>query len=144
MSRHDTLIGICIDWTSSEMPNEKKSTLISLVQSSGWYVDYSPYNKFIDAYAEKPNKGTALVQLKSKLKVKGKVLYLGDSDSDNTAFEKSDAAIGVEHGQPICPLKCNHLIPHNKVGNFLELLGKEHLEFSSKLVQQAGGIEKVC
>lgn len=140
----DKLIGICIDWASTGMSDKSKNDLMALIRRKGAFIDYSPNYPYLDIYAAEQDKGVALLALKRLLNVKGNVMYLGDSPSDNPVFEESNVSIGINHDQPVDTLKCDYLFHYDSVADFLELLLAKKLEFSFGIVQCIGGIKREC
>jgi hypothetical protein len=87
---------------------------------------------FYDVYPVAPDKGWALQQMLNELAVKNGVLYLGDSEIDNTAFEASSVSVGVIHDEtPLETLDCDYLVKFEYVPDFLNALLENHLLFSS-------------
>jgi trehalose-phosphatase len=87
---------------------------------------------FYDVYPCDPDKGQALKGTLDELKVKKGVLYLGDSEMDNSAFNISNLSMGVVHDEtPVEALNCDYFVSFENVPLFLRALIKNNLEFSS-------------
>jgi trehalose-phosphatase len=87
---------------------------------------------FYDVYPCDPDKGQALKGTLEELKVKKGVLYLGDSEMDNSAFNISDLSLGVVHDEtPVEALDCDYFVTFENVPLFLRALIQNNLEFSS-------------
>ncbi len=115
-----TLLGFCVDWTECRDIGEREvRTIANRLKDDGLFVVYSEANSFLDAFASRPDKGKALAELTERLGVKGAVLYMGDSDADNDAFDRSDISVGVDHGQPLGKLDCDYLIDSRDLRAFL-------------------------
>ncbi len=66
---------------------------------------------------------------------KDKILYLGDSENDNPAFEKSDISIGITRKEVKPLLKCKYLLHHKKLNLFLKRLVQNKMVFDPVLLQ---------
>ena len=82
---------------------------------------------FIDVYVSKCNKGIAFDYVSSKLstiqgkdKLPQKIMYLGDLDNDNPAFEKADFPIGIKSDDTLNPnLSCTKIVEFHELTKFL-------------------------
>jgi hypothetical protein len=64
--------------------------------------------------------------------VKKGVLYLGDSEMDNSAFNVSSLSLGVVHDEtPLDALDCDYCVKFENVPHFLRALIKNDLQFRS-------------
>jgi len=124
----DVVAGICIDWSRSAAPSgEERRLLASLLRRHGMYVIRSREARYMDAYALRPDKGRALERLKQLMGIRGAVLYMGDSELDNEAFERADISVGVCHGQG-ASLKADLLVRYGDLHLFLgELMRRQFL-----------------
>ncbi len=126
------LLGFCIDWTTG--PGLDKSEIESITRRlvrEGFHVSHLPWQKYIDVFATRPNKGFALEVLAKELGVSGRALaYLGDSETDNDAFDRADIAVGIDHGQPVEMLRCRYLLASEDIPAFLQDLLENDLRFS--------------
>ncbi len=132
------LFGFTVDWRMSKDWSSYKNIMRPLIQKSmkeGLDVITYRDHPFFDVYAAKPDKGKALQKLKRDLKIKGQILYLGDSENDNTAFEESEISIGVTRRQVNPVLKCEYLIRYEKLNLFLKKLIQNKLRFDPELLQ---------
>jgi hypothetical protein len=60
------------------------------------------------------------------------VLYLGDSEMDNSAFRVSSVSVGVIHDEtPLETLECDYLVEFEEVGDFMNALLANNLLFRS-------------
>jgi trehalose-phosphatase len=85
---------------------------------------------FFDVYPCAPNKGQALKETLNELKVKKGVLYLGDSETDNSAFNVSSLSVGVVHDETrLDGLNCDFLVSFENVPCFLKALINNNLQF---------------
>lgn len=137
-SVQNKMLGFTIDWRLSRDWNTYKSLMRPIVQKSireGLYVLTYREHPFFDVYIAKPDKGKALQKLKKELKINDKILYLGDSENDNSAFEKSDISIGIVHKEVKPILNCQYLLRYEKLNVFLKELVQNNLEFDPNLFQ---------
>ena len=100
--------------------------------------EYSTH-PFIDVYVTKLNKGGAFDSVVSKLyeimDIKGKIIYLGDSENDNPAFRKADISIGVNSDNRLNPtLDCTYSIKYENLSIFLRRLVDNDFYFSESLL----------
>jgi phosphoserine phosphatase len=52
------------------------------------------------------------------------ILYLGDSENDNSAFSKASVSVGITSDKRLIPeLDCQYLIEFNNLYDFLKNLG---------------------
>jgi trehalose-phosphatase len=87
---------------------------------------------FYDVYPVAPDKGEALKKTLDELGVKKGVLYLGDSEVDNSAFNVSNLSLGVVHDEtPLDALNCEYYVKFEDVPHFLRTLIKNDLQFRS-------------
>jgi HAD superfamily hydrolase (TIGR01484 family) len=77
---------------------------------------------FLDVFPFPVDKGKALMDLKKKLGLKDGILYLGDSNVDNSAFKKADIAVGVIHLETPNSLTCDYFVKAEELFLFLENL----------------------
>jgi hypothetical protein len=87
---------------------------------------------FYDVYPVIPDKGWALHEMLNELSVKNGVLYLGDSEIDNSAFRASSVSLGVIHDEtPLRTLECDYLVKFECVPDLLHALLVNDFMFSS-------------
>jgi HAD superfamily hydrolase (TIGR01484 family) len=86
---------------------------------------------FLDLYAGESDKGKAMDTVIRLLNDKqGKLLYLGDSETDNPAFKKADLSIGIRSDQRInTKLNSDYLLEFNELRPFLQKLENEDFIF---------------
>jgi HAD superfamily hydrolase (TIGR01484 family) len=132
------LLGFTVDWRLSENWNHYRNAMNPLIQKAtkeGLAVITYRDHPFFDVYVTKPDKGKALQRLKRELKIKDKILYLGDSENDNPAFEKSDISIGITRKEVKPLLKCKYLLHHKKLNLFLKRLIQNKMVFDPVFLQ---------
>ena len=131
-TEEDELIGFCIDWRMSHNWTEARTQVIPLLEQckqAGLYVTESKTSPFANVYFTKVDKGTAFTRLKSELGVTSPVMYFGDSEDDNPAFELAEVSIGIKHQKNLPDLKCKYLLEFLKLEGFIAILMDENLEF---------------
>jgi len=88
---------------------------------------------FIDIYSMSLDKGQAIVAIFKLLNLskEQKVLYLGDSENDNSAFRKADLSIGIRSDERLkTKLDSDYLIQFNELRPFLQKLYAEDFVFN--------------
>ncbi|MFZ0343955.1 MAG: HAD-IIB family hydrolase [Nitrososphaeraceae archaeon] len=96
---------------------------------------------FLDIYGIKCDKGLAFDNILSQLDRKKaeikSVMYLGDSENDNPAFEKAGVSIGVRSDERLNPkLNCKYTINFNDLPAFLNRLYENNFVFSESLLEK--------
>jgi len=89
---------------------------------------------FIDIYSIRYDKGDILSSIRSLLKLEkdNKVLYLGDSENDNSAFRKADLSINIKSDERLnTKLDSHYTLEFNELTDFLSKLHKENFNFTS-------------
>ena len=123
------LLGLCIDWRFGEAPRDDfVQRMLRELRSRSLHVRYEPPEPFIDALAARPDEGYALRTLARMLNVKGSLIYIGDSVSENRAFEEADLGICVLHGQEILPISSRFSVRQYELHPFLTSLLLNELE----------------
>jgi len=131
-TEEDELVGFCIDWRMSHnwtAAQTKVAPLLEQCRQAGLYVTESKISPFANVYFTKVDKGTAFNRLKSELGVAGPVMYFGDSEDDNPAFELAEVSIGIKHQKNMPDLKCKYLLEFLKLEGFIAIFTDENLEF---------------
>jgi hypothetical protein len=101
---------------------------------------------FLDVYALYCDKGMAfdlvthdiinIDTIEEGAKVEG-ILYLGDSENDNPAFNKASVSVVITSDKRLTPkLDCQYLIEFKNLCDFLKNLVKYKFEFSEDLLVQ--------
>jgi trehalose-6-phosphatase len=128
-------VAFCVDWRRTEdlkAANEETENVASFCQTMGLIVSRYENQPFYDVYPVAPDKGQALREMLSGLAVNSGVLYLGDSEADNSAFRASSISLGVVHDATSSEnLHCDYLIAFERVPDFLKALIANDLQFRS-------------
>ena len=150
VTRKKTLAGITIDWRhiddwkSFKVKSEpvlrkaiieKQRELQQQDRPNDIHAQTYTTHPFIDIYAVKCDKGMAYDAVISKIPITDsstqRVMYLGDSESDNLAFRKADISIGVKSDKRLNPkLDCKYIVKFDKLAGFLEKLYNDNFVFS--------------
>ncbi len=158
----DVLGGITIDWRNDDDWNINKKRYKHIIKKSLFNVfknhekskmvedhfyyylqkffiqEYSTH-PFIDIYSGHVNKENAYDYVVSELfnlnNRKGKIIYLGDSENDNPAFNKADISIGINSDNRLKPtLTCKYNLKFENLSIFLKNLTNNNFEFSESLL----------
>jgi len=128
-------VAFCVDWRrtrDSEAAKREVEGVASYCEGLGLKVLRYPSQPFYDVYPVAPDKGRGMQDTLNELAVKSGVLYLGDSEMDNSAFQASDISVGVVHEEaPSQALDCDYLLKFEYVPSFLRILYANKLQFSS-------------
>ena len=127
------LLGLSVDWRYGEKPSPQSIKSLSDESSKrGYYFNYEESNPFFDIYGAPPNKGRALLRLKRLLNIRGPVMYIGDSTTDNEAFLVADVPVCVLHGQLVEHLGCKFAVRYDELTQFLHALRDRNLVFTPR------------
>ena len=128
-------VAFCVDWRQAEDPRiaQKQAESVGTYSKAlGLKLIKNRSQPFYDVYPVNPDKGWALQETRKELAVKNGILYLGDSETDNSAFKAANVSIGVVHDEtPIESLMSDYLMSFEHVPNFLYALLANDLLFSS-------------
>jgi len=128
-------VAFCVDWRQAKDPDTAKQEaerLATYCKTLNLKLIRYETQPFFDVYPTAPNKGWALQEMIKELAVKNGVLYLGDSEIDNSAFRASSVSLGVIHDEtPLRALDCDYLVKFERVPDFLDALLANDLLFSS-------------
>jgi len=128
-------VAFCVDWrrtVDSKAARQGVEGVASYCEGLGLRLLRCQNQPFYDVYPVTPDKGRALRETLNELAVKSGILYLGDSEMDNSAFRASDISIGVIHEEASSQtLDCDYLLKFEHVPSFLRILFANRLRFSS-------------
>jgi trehalose-phosphatase len=129
------IVAFCIDWRraeNSEKARKEADRVADYAEMLGLKVVKYENQPFCDVYPIAPDKGKALQNILRELEVKEGVMYMGDSEMDNSAFRISNISIGVIHHETrLKSLECDYLVKFEDVPNFLQTLISNDFLFSS-------------
>jgi trehalose-phosphatase len=128
-------VAFCVDWRRAKDPKKAKQEaegVATFCKALNLKLISYEMQPFYDVYPVSPDKGWALQEMLNELAVKNGVLYMGDSETDNSAFRASSVSLGVIHDEtPLHTLDCDYLVKFEYVPDFLNALLANNLLFSS-------------
>jgi len=128
-SEDEHLIGFCLDWRLARNWEEAKriaAPLLEYTRSQGLYVVESEVSPFANVFPMKVDKGEAFEKLKKEMGVQGPIMYLGDSEADDPAFQLAEVSVGVKHRRVMPKLQCKYRIEFLELETLLtELIGSD-------------------
>jgi trehalose-phosphatase len=129
-------LAFCVDWRQVKNIKEARSMssqILHYCRDLPLKIIEYPRKPFIDVFPCFIDKGQALQRLRDNIVLSGRVLYMGDSMTDNAAFRAADISIGVTNGKRPVDLDCDYWMDFNDVAYFLSALFKEQFNFSTEL-----------
>ncbi len=130
-------IAFCVDWRRAqdrEVAKQEAECVATYCRALELKLIRYETQPFYDVYPVDPDKGWALREMLDELAVKDGVLYLGDSEVDNSAFRASSVSVGVMHDEsPLRSLDCDYLVKFESVPDFLHALVANDLMFAPDL-----------
>jgi trehalose-phosphatase len=128
-------VAFCVDYRRSknlQAAMSEAEQVANYCKALGLEVFRYGNQPFYDVYPCAPDKGQALKGTLDELGVEKGVLYLGDSEMDNSAFSVSSLSLGVVHDEtPVEALDCDYFVNFENVPHFLRTLIKNNLQFRS-------------
>jgi HAD superfamily hydrolase (TIGR01484 family) len=107
---------------------------IHSLSTNNFHIQSYLTHPFIDVYSVHYNKDNILTSIRSLLKLGNdkKILYLGDSENDNSAFKKADLSINIKSDERIdTKLDSHYTLEFNELSYFLLKLHNENFNFTS-------------
>ena len=140
-------IAFCVDWRGAQdtgkAMNESSKVAVYCEELGLKVVGYGR-QPFFDVYPLPVDKGGALEDVLKELKSKNGVLYMGDTEADNPAFERSVVSVGVTHEETcVEKLACDYLVKFEDVSPFLGRLLANHFLFDYSFPMIRRNFEKV-
>jgi HAD superfamily hydrolase (TIGR01484 family) len=145
MTSKDFLAGITVDWREKGDWEEPRKAiepyvrkLVSDYNKSGnlMYIRAYSSHPFIDIYATQCDKGSGFqfVLSETKMQNEGRIMYLGDSESDNPAFRMADISIGVKSDPRLksTRLECDFVLEYDKLASFMQSLLRNDVVLSNE------------
>jgi len=133
------LIAFCIDWRLSRNWDEahrKAAPVLALCKDQGMYVVESNISPFANIFPFEVDKGTAFDRLRREMGVTGPVMYLGDSEADDPAFQLADISVGIKHRRVMPSLKCKYKLEFFELEVFLSKLIESNFNFQDGMLQK--------
>jgi len=133
------LVAFCIDWRlARDWPEAQRKTapILASCTEQGLYVVESGISPFANVYPMKVSKGDAFVRLRKEMAVAGPVIYLGDSEADNPAFQVADISIGIKHRRAVPELLSKYVLEFFELDGFLSNLIDADFEFHDGMIQR--------
>jgi HAD superfamily hydrolase (TIGR01484 family) len=133
------LIAFCIDWRLTRNWDEahrKAAPVLALCKDQGMYVVESNISPFANIFPFEVDKGAALVKLRTEMGVTGPVMYLGDSEADDPAFQLADISVGIKHQRVMPALKCKYRVEFFELEVFLSKLIESNFNFQDGMLQR--------
>jgi trehalose 6-phosphate phosphatase len=140
-------VAFCVDWRRAKnvsAATKEADSVAALCRRLGLNVVRYETQPFFDVYPMPVDKGTALVDLLKEMGVTNYVLYMGDSEADNPAFEKSNISVGVVHEETFLNgLTCDFYVKFENVSAFLGHLLENNLVFEPNFSMIEINVEKM-
>ena len=125
-----SLLGVSLDWTSIDEPIGPTLTEAERAfTAAGLNLNMYEGEKYADIYAAPVDKSSAFRTLVKLLHIRGSVMYLGDSEADNGAFDVCDVGICVMHSQKTEHLRFGFAVEYPELPEMLARLLSNGLEF---------------
>lgn len=126
-----SLLGVSLDWKRLQNPPLGDLGMVArLLEDRGLPVHSHPEHRFMDVYAAPADKGTAFKALVEALGVHSPIMYLGDTVTDNDAFDVSDIPVCVGQRVAAKQLRCLHSIRYDEVEGMFSRLLADGLDFT--------------
>lgn len=133
------LIAFCIDWRLSRNWDEahrKAAPVLALCKDQGMYVVESQISPFANIFPFEVDKGSAFAKLRKEMSVTGPVMYFGDSEADDPAFQLADISVGIKHRRVMPLLKCKYRLEFFELEVFLSKLIESNFNFEEGMLQK--------
>ncbi len=134
------LLAFCVDWRLTRDWSEaqrKTAPILSFCREQGLYVVESNISPFANVFPMEVSKGDALTKLRKEMNIMGPVMYLGDSEADNPAFQLADVSIGIKHRRIAPELQCKYWLEFFELDGFLSNLIDADFEFKENMIPAA-------
>jgi HAD superfamily hydrolase (TIGR01484 family) len=133
------IVAFCIDWRlARDWPEAQRKIgpILASCTEQGLYVVESGISPFANVFPMKVSKGDAFVRLRKEMGVTGSVIYLGDSEADNPAFQAADISIGIKHRRTVPELQSKYVLEFFELDGFLSNLIDEDFEFQDGMIEK--------
>jgi len=138
-SENGDLIAFCIDWRLTRNWDEarrKTTPVLSLCREKGLYVVESDVSPFANVFPLKVDKGEAFAKLRTEMRVSAPVIYFGDSEADDPAFQLADVSVGIKHRRIMPKLLCTYRVEFFELENFLSSLIDSDFDFKEGMLER--------
>jgi HAD superfamily hydrolase (TIGR01484 family) len=135
-SEDEHLIGFCIDWRLARNWEEAKQIaepLLDYSRKQGLHVVESDVSPFANVFPMRIDKGEAFARLKKELVVEGPIMYLGDSEADDPAFQMAEVSVGVKHRRVMPKLQCKYRVEFFELENLLTRVIDANFDFQEDM-----------
>jgi hydroxymethylpyrimidine pyrophosphatase-like HAD family hydrolase len=137
----------CVDWRRAKnvaAATKEADNIATHCRQLGLKVVKHETQPFFDVYPMLVDKGTAFADLLKMMGVTNDVLYMGDSEADNPAFERSNISVGVIHEETFWRrLTCDFYVKFENVSVFLRHLLENNLVFEPNFPMIEINVEKM-
>jgi HAD superfamily hydrolase (TIGR01484 family) len=133
------IAAFCIDWRlARDWPEAQRKIgpILASCTEQGLYVVESGISPFANVFPMKVSKGDAFVRLRKEMGVTGPVIYLGDSEADNSAFQVADISIGIKHRRTVPELLSRYVLEFFELDGFLSKLIDADFEFQDAMIEK--------
>lgn len=133
------LIAFCVDWRLSRNWDEARKKVVpvlELCKEQGLYVVDSTLSPFANVFPMEVDKGAAFKKLREEMGVTGPVMYLGDTEVDDPAFQLADISVGVKHRRIMPALQCKYKIEFFELDNFILKLVDADFSFQEGMLEK--------
>jgi HAD superfamily hydrolase (TIGR01484 family) len=133
------LMAFCVDWRLSRNWDEARRQAVPILtycKGEGLHVVESNLSPFANVFPIPVSKGEAFTKLRTEMSVTGPVMYWGDSEVDNPAFELADVSIGIKHRRIMPELSCKYRLEFFELENFLMRLIESNFEFHEGMAEK--------
>jgi HAD superfamily hydrolase (TIGR01484 family) len=140
------MAGITIDWRHLHnwdlFREDVKSSIMNLISEYNenqnlypLYLQTYSTHPFMDIYSTKCTKSTAFDMVVDQLDTPNDIMYLGDSENDNPAFQKADLSVGVISDSRLSPkLNCDYIIDFGMLSTLLRNLYDNDFVFNDYMI----------
>jgi HAD superfamily hydrolase (TIGR01484 family) len=133
------LMAFCIDWRLTRdwaEAQRKTAPILAFCRQEGQYVVESNISPFANVFPMEVSKGEAFLKLREQMGVTGPVMYLGDSEVDNAAFELADVSVGIKHRRTMPDLICKYRLEFFELDSFLSNLIDAGFDFQDEMAER--------
>ena len=118
--------------------------LLTYCKEHGLYVVEADASPIANVFPTKVDKGEAFDKLKRELGVTGPIIFLGDSEADDPAFQHAEVSIGVKHRRIMPKLQCKYRIEFFELENLLTKLIDSDYDFQENMATRNVANDRHC